>query len=83
MDILELALELSKQAKLNNTFVPPRQSMGTTYLVANNQMIAVKLPNKTAKFNEQDCRNFMQDVNRIARETRDARLAKESQKINS
>lgn len=77
MDILELALELSKQAKLNNTFVPPRQCAGSVTLVVNNQMIAV--PAKNTKFDEQGCRNFMQDVNRIAREARDARLAKESQ----
>jgi hypothetical protein len=73
MDILQLALEQSRTARLNGTAKPvrPRSAAHITFFTKN-EMIAVPF-----KFDERNaelrCREFMKDVDRIAAEAQNAR----------
>ena len=73
MDILQLALEQSRAARLNGTATPVcPQSAASVTLVTKDKMIAVPF-----EFDEGNaelrCREFMQDVNWIAAEAQNAR----------
>ena len=73
MDILELALEQSRAARLNGTAKPVRpRSAGSVTLVTKDTIIAIPYKNDDGKV-DQRCREFMEDVNRIAAEAKRVR----------
>ena len=74
MDILELALEMSRNAKLDGTARPVRlRSEATVTLVTPNKMIPVPTSLDDADSLNAKCLEFMNDVKRIAAEARRVR----------